>query len=82
MIVGTIITRAVVEHVEEIDLTTKPDAIKAFIDGGMYRCSVLHIHSFDPRRVCFVTGPIPPAQSINLSDRAQVALSLYMQSRP
>lgn len=80
MVIGTIAARLTVESVEEIDLSESPEAQNVFIDGGLYRCSVPDISTFDSNRACFVAGPIPIAQPLSI--RAQLALCLCTKSRP
>lgn len=80
MVLGQTVPRISIDKIAIIDLPADSEGAKVFLDGGIYRCDASNVQCPDPDRVLLADGS--QSSSPFISIRAQIALSLYTQSRP
>ena len=79
MVLGNFVPRISIGKAKEIDLSSKPEFQRHFVDGGLYLCNVLSFTgSLNPESIRFTDGSDIPQDL--LTDQARAALCLCCSS--
>ena len=79
MVLGQFIPNIAVDGANEVDLSSTPESLRHFVDGGLYLCRVLSVNGkLNPESVLFTNGSDIPQHL--LTDQAQAALCLCCSS--